>query len=125
MGSLPKVGRQGGDIQLVQKLTTLVSLKGEDLLLQAGSEDMVRYHRLRASVPSRLWKWAVAAAWRWQGTKEHINVLEMRAVLNAVRWRLERRGQVKIKFVHMVDSMVCLHSLARGRSSSLKLRRTL
>ena len=49
----------------------------------------------------------------------------MRAVLNAIRWRLERRGQIKIKFVHMVDSMVCLHSLARGRSSSLKLRRTL
>lgn len=125
MGRLPKSASEAGDLRLVQKLTTLVSLKGEDLLLQAGSEDLVRYHRLRASVPARLWKWAVAAAWRWQGQKEHINVLEMRAVLNAIRWRLERRGQIKIKFVHMVDSMVCLHSLARGRSSSLKLRRTL
>ena len=111
--------------QLVQKLSTMVSLKGEDLLLQASSEDLVRYHRLRASLPARLWRWRVAASWRWTGGREHINVLEMRAVLNSLRWRLERHSQVRIKFVHMVDSLVCLHSLSRGRSSSLKLRRTL
>lgn len=127
----PAMGEQqtkpscGSELKLVEKLTTLVSLRGDDLLLQAGSEDLVRYHRLRASVPSRLWKWAVAASWKWKGSKEHINVLEMRAVFNALRWRLERRAQVKVKFVHMVDSLVCLHSLARGRSSSRKLRRTL
>jgi site-specific DNA-cytosine methylase len=111
--------------QLVRKLSSLVSLKGEDLLLQAGSEDLVRYQRMRASLPARLWRWRVASSWQWRGGREHINVLEMRAVLNALRWRLERQSQVKIKFVHMVDSLVCLHSLSRGRSSSRKLRRTL
>lgn len=125
LGMQQSVKQGGSELQLVEKLTTLVSLKGEDLLLQAGSEDVVRYHRLRASVPARLWKWSVAASWQWQGSREHINVLEMRAVFNALRWRLERRGQIKIKFVHMVDSLVCLHSLSRGRSSSRKLRRTL
>lgn len=111
--------------KLIKKLTCLVSLKGEDLLLQSQTEDVVRYHRLRASVPARLWKWRVAASWQWSADREHINVLEMRAVLNALRWRLERKGQTQIKFVHMVDSLVCLHSLTRGRSSSRKLRRTL
>ena len=110
---------------LVEKLTTLVSMKGEDLLLQASSEDVAKYHRLRASIPANLWKWRTAASWRWIGNKEHINVLELRAVLCALRWRLEKKHQVGIKLVHLVDSQVCLHALSRGRSSSRKLRRTL
>ena len=120
--SIPQSGLEG---KLIKKLSCLVSLKGEDLLLQSQTEEVVKYHRLRASVPARLWKWRVAASWKWQGGREHINVLEMRAVLNALRWRLERQGHIQVKFVHMVDSLVCLHSLSRGRSSSRKLRRTL
>ena len=110
---------------LVQKLLTMISVKGEDLLLQAASEDVVRYQRLRASVPSKLWKWQTVAGWRWSPSKEHINVLEMRAALTALRWRLEQRKSHRKKFVHLIDSLVCLHSLSRGRSSSLKLKRTL
>ena len=113
------------DKELVGKLMTLVSMKGEDLLLQASSEDVVHYHRLRASIPANLWKWSTAASWRWTGQKEHINVLEMRAVLCSLRWRLERQHHITIKFVHLIDSQVCLHALSRGRSSSRKLRRTL
>eukprot|EP00438_Fugacium_kawagutii_P027994 Skav202945 [mRNA] locus=scaffold422:428893:433714:+ [translate_table: standard] len=112
-------------LELVQKLAPMVSLKGQDLLLQADSEDPVKYHRLRASLPAKLWKWSTAASWRWLGQREHINVLEMRAVLCALRYRLERQLQTRVKFIHMVDSLVVLHSLSRGRSSSRKLRRTL
>ena len=110
---------------LVRKLLSLVSIKGEDLLLQNASEDLVKYHRRRASIPARLWKWKTVASWKWTGQKEHINVLELRAVLTTLRWRLERHKQVNHKFVHLVDSMVTLHALSRGRSSSRKLRRTL
>ena len=55
-----------GGLQLVQKLLSLVSVKGEDVLLQAASEDHVKYHRLRASVPARLWKWSTVAMERQQ-----------------------------------------------------------
>ena len=120
-----QVKGKGAASVLVEKLTSLVSLKGEDLLLQASTEDVVKYHRLRASIPAKLWKWRTAAAWKWTGGKEHINVLEMRAVLCALRWRLEKQHHVAIKMVHLVDSQVCLHALSRGRSSSRKLRRTL
>ena len=41
--------------KLVAKLCGLVSLKGEDLLLQSNTEVPVRYHRLRSSLPGRLW----------------------------------------------------------------------
>eukprot|EP00438_Fugacium_kawagutii_P019340 Skav202391 [mRNA] locus=scaffold1406:428545:431115:- [translate_table: standard] len=110
---------------LVDKLAPMVSLKGEDLLLQASSEEPVKYQRLRASLPAKLWKWSTAASWRWTGRKEHINVLEMRAVLCSLKWRLERQSRTQVRFIHMVDSLVVLHSLSRGRSSSKKLRRTI
>ena len=111
--------------RVVRKLLTLVSIKGEDLMLNASSEDQVKYHRLRASVPSKLWRWKTITGWQWRDNTEHINLLEMRAVLTALRWRIEKHQVIKCKFVHLLDSLVCLHSLARGRSSSRKLKRSL
>eukprot|EP00438_Fugacium_kawagutii_P015349 Skav202567 [mRNA] locus=scaffold2177:274392:277940:- [translate_table: standard] len=113
------------ELSLVRKLVSLVGIKGDDLLLQASSEDVIKYHRMRASVPSRLWKWRTVAGWTWSESTEHINVLEMRAALTALKWRIEKQEVVHSKFVHLLDSLVCLHSLSRGRSSSRKLKRTL
>ena len=112
-------------LELVSKLCTMVSLKGEDLLLQPASEDVTRYHRLRMSIPAKLWAWRTVASWKWTGDREHINSLELRAVLTSLRWRLERHKKVQIKFVHLLDSLVGMHSLSRGRSSSRRLRRTI
>ena len=113
------------ELTLSQKLGGLVSMKSEDLLLQAQSEDTVKYQRLRASLPAKLWKWRTICGWRWNSSGEHINSLEMRAVHTALRWRIMKQKVIKARFIHMVDSLVCLHSLTRGRSSSKKLRRTL
>ena len=112
-------------LDLVSKLCTMVSLKGEDLLLQPASEDVTRYHRRRVSIPARLWSWRTVASWKWTGDREHINSLELRAVLTSLRWRLERHKKVQIKFVHLLDSLVGMHALSRGRSSSRRLRRTI
>lgn len=117
--------RAGCEEVLVKKLLTMGSLKGEDLMLQTSSDEPVKYQRLRASIPARLWKWKTVASWRWVGRKEHINVLELRAVLTSLRWRVERQRRLRTKFIHLVDSLVCLHALSRGRSSSKKLKRTL
>ena len=75
------------ELQLVQKMLTLVSVKGQELALQSSRDDLARYHRLRASVPARLWKWKAVASWKWTGEAEHIKSLELRAVLTALRWR--------------------------------------
>lgn len=40
-------------VGLVSRLLGQVSVKGEDILLQLGSDLPARYHRLRASIPSR------------------------------------------------------------------------
>ena len=113
---------QGG---LVSRLLGQVSVKGEDILLQLGSDLPARYHRLRASVPSKLWRWKDVAGWRWTGDMEHINALELRAVKTAIVWRLKELQDSSCRFLHLVDSLVVLHALSRGRSSSRKLRRTL
>ena len=82
-------------------------------------------HRLRASIPAKLWKWRSIAGWAWKSQEAHINELELRAVLTTLSWRLERRRETQCRFIHLVDSLVCLHCLSRGRSSSKKLRRVL
>lgn len=120
-----KIQGSENEERLVSKLLTMVSFKGEDLLLQSSSEDQVKYHRLRASIPSGLWAWKTITGWKWRDSNEHINVLEMRAVLTAMRWRIEKQQVTRSKFVHLLDSMVCLHALSRGRSSSRKLKRSL
>ena len=110
---------------LVQKLCGLISLKGEDILLQAPTDTPVKFHRLRTSVPTGLWRWKTITGWQWTGATEHINVLELRAVLTTVKYRIEQLGNLDIRGVHLVDSLVVLHALTRGRSSSRKMRRTL
>ena len=74
---------------LVSRLLGQVSVKGEDILLRLGTDLPARYHRLRASIPSKLWRWKDVAGWRWTGDAEHINALELRAVKTAIVWRLK------------------------------------
>ena len=110
---------------LVRKLIGLVSQKGEDILLQHQTDIPVKYHRLRMSLPPKLWRWKTVSGWAWKDATEHINVLELRAALTSVKWSIERFQHFDTRCVHLVDSLVVLHSLARGRSSSRKMRRTL
>ena len=108
---------------LVRKLAGVAPLKGEDILLQASPEAPLRYHRLRMSIPAKLWR-RIISGWKWTGAAEHINVLEARATFTTLCWRAEHLKQMDQRCVHLVDSIVVLHYLIRGRSSSRKMRRT-
>ena len=110
---------------LLRKLLGLVSIKGEDLMVQSASEPQVKFHRLRTSVPAKLWKWREVAGWSWKRAGDHINILELRAVLTTIRWMVQRRRLRQCRVLHLIDSLVCLHALSRGRSSSQKLRMVL
>ena len=110
---------------LVTKLLGITSIKGEDLLLQSSSEQTVKFQRLRASIPAGLWKWRDLAGWAWKGDPEHINSLELRAVYTTLKWWVLKKRVRSCRFLHLVDSLVVLHALSRGRTSSRKLRRTL
>ena len=115
----------GSEYDLAFKLGNLISLKGEGILLSTPTTQMVKFHRLRASVPAKLWKWKIVSGWRWTRGHEHINSLELRAILNALRWRLEHQGHHGRRMLRLTDSLVCLHALTRDRTSSRKLRRSM
>jgi hypothetical protein len=122
----PPRGEAGDHMEeLAFKIANLVSIKGEDVALCTPSSQMARFHRLRASVPSGLWRWRIVAGWQWMDAREHINSLELRAILTSLRWRIEHHLHIKIRYIHLTDSLVCLHCLSRGRSSSRRLRRTM
>ena len=95
------------------------------MLLQADTEMTVKHHRLRTSIPAKLWRWRTVAGWSWKSQSDHINVLELRAILTSIRWWVKKKRCSSARFLHLTDSLVCLHSLCRGRTSSRKMRRTL
>ena len=47
------------------------------------------------------------------------------ARLACLQWRLEHMQNHDCRILHLTDSLVCLHSMTRGRTSSRRLRRTL
>ena len=61
-------------------------------------------------------RWRVKLAYRLEG--EQINMLELRALLAAVRLWARRGGHRRRSCLHLVDYQVCLSALAKGRSSS-------
>ena len=85
----------------------------------------VKFHRLRSSVPGKLWRWKEVTGWQWRHSGEHIDVLELRAILTTLRWLVVRRGAHRRRFLRLTDILVCLRSLSRGRTSSRKLRHVL
>ena len=115
----------GTETGLVQRLGRLVSTKGSDLMLTAAQDEIQSYQRLRHTVNAKMWRWKVVSGWRWRSPGEHINSLELRAILACLRWRTEHLGEHGCRILHLTDSLVCLHSLSRGRTSSRRLRRTL
>ena len=52
------------------------------------------------------------------GEAEHINRLELRSILLALRWRVQRLGECQCRFIHLTDSYVSMSVVSKGRSSS-------
>ena len=107
---------------LVQKLATLVSARGTDVLLTAPTMCVPKFQRLRSSVPAG-WKTVCGLRWRrTPGRPEHINKLELRALFTALKWRIQKQQRLGHRFLHLTDSMVSLLVTNKGRSFSRKLR---
>ena len=77
----------------------------------------------REAIPVKRWRWQVVLAFKQEG--DHINVLEMRAIAAAVRWRLRKGDGIRSRAVHLTDSQVCQSVIVKGRSSSRRLRQVL
>ena len=71
----------------------------------------------RQSIPAVIWRWQTVFATKWKFL-HHINSLEMRALLLALKWRARFKPQFNCRIVHLVDSFVALSICSKGRTSS-------
>ena len=111
--------------ELSSRLCHLVSTKGTDVLLKSTTDTVPPSHRFRQSIPQKLWRWKAVCSWRWPVSPhgpQHINKLEIKAIYTSLKWRIFQQRVSKSKCLHLVDSMVSLQILNKGRSSSHKLR---
>ena len=52
-------------------------------------------------------------------------MLELRAYLSALKWRLRKLAHHRVRCFHLLDSQVCIAVIVKGRSSSFALSRVL
>jgi hypothetical protein len=69
---------------------------------------------------TRACRWGTVISRAWNDV-EHINVLELRAVLLAAHWVVSHPSAVSRRVLLLVDSTVALYALWKGRSSSYPL----
>ena len=109
--------------RLVYQYLRRMEFRGSDVRLDLGvvyRPDAI----IRTTVDPRRWVWKVAQSWRWQRA-EHINLLELRAILRTLEWRARTASFHSCRCPHLSDSQICLAVLVKGRSSSRKVNRIL
>ena len=67
-------------------------------------------------------QWTTIVSSRWE-REEHINALELRAAMTAVRWALSSSSAMNSRLLLLCDSSAVLGALSKGRSSSVLLLR--
>lgn len=108
---------------LVHHYLRRMEFRGSDVRLDVGL-----FYRPeaapRTSIDPSRWSWTVAHSYPFK-TEEHINILELRAILHTLEWRARTSTFHSCRFLHLSDSQVCLAVLTKGRSSSRKVNRLL
>ena len=94
------------------------------MLVSAGKAANLLSIRLVMSFVAlmRGWIWGSHGALR---EREHINLLELRAILRGLQWRARTKRFCSCRFLHFADSQICLVVLCKGRPSSRKINRIL
>ena len=107
--STMKPGQEG---EHLADLGRHVGLKGTDIRLVATKESKSG-REVMTPYPAFQWFWRTMMAYRW-ATSQHINVLEMTAILAELRRRARSALCFKTRYVHVIDSMVCYWALEKG-----------
>ena len=78
----------------------------------------------RAGLRTSYFGWRIVHGYKWKHTS-HINALELQGVVNSLQWRLRRLANYRKRVLHLVDSQVVASVVAKGRTSSFRLRKSL
>lgn len=76
----------------------------------------------RQSVDPTHWCWKVLMSYTWKEKGQHINVLELVAVLDVLRRQGRDQKFHNQRLVTLVDNQVAVSSLSKGRSSAKALQ---
>ena len=109
--------------ELAELLFRSVDHTGGLLRKAPGSTEVPHIAPMRSLDP-RSWRWRTVVSWAWpeEVTEEHINKLELRALLTALRWRVRTPGLQGTRVLHLCDSRVSIGVAQRARSGSFALQ---
>ena len=115
------LGKLSDEELLAYLFTRKATQKGSDIRVDLnmpfGLGDACRH-----SVDPTNWTWKVLMSYAWKQAGQHINTLETVAVLDLVRKLGRDPKQHSKKAIILVDNMVALGVLAKGRSSAKALK---
>ena len=118
-----RLGKVNADAGLVLHLFKYCHHRGTDVRLSSGAPAKLQEFR-RQPLDANLWVWRVALSYRWKH-EQHINVLELSAVLDCLRHFLKSGRFLNKRVLVLLDSQVSLGVLSKGRSSSSSLNAVL
>ena len=109
-------GKDGGarllNVRLIHQYLRRMEFRGSDVRL-----DLQVVYRpdaaVRTTVDPRRWVWKTAQSYE---RNEHINLLELRAILRSLEWRARSASFHSCRFLHLSDSQICFDK----RSQQLK-----
>lgn len=109
--------------RLVSVFVRRQEFRGSDVRLDVGS--LYRPDSFpRGAVDPGRWQWHVCQSYAFN-TEEHINILELRALIICLEWRLRNSKFNRCRALHLTDSQIALCVAVKGRSSSKALNRLL
>ena len=113
---------EGNEQDHLAWLIRQVGLRGTDVRITMPGDQIQR--EVVYPYPAFRWLWRTVLSYRWSAS-QHINVLEVTAVLTEFRRRLRDPDNMNTRFLNVVDSLVTYFALTKGRSGSKRLNRTL
>ena len=107
-------------VQAVSLFGTKVNHTGSDVRVATGELCNPKLFP-RQSISACLWNWKVLFSTKWQ-LSEHINTLELRAILLSLEARMRKHKLTGRRVLHLSDSFVSVSVLSKGRSSARSIQ---
>ena len=118
-GTLSVEGARESPQSLNRFLLRRVNHTGSDVRVTTGEILCPRAYP-RQSVDPAWWEWQILFHTLWQ-KQEHINCLEMRSILLAVKFYIFHLKESNVRLFHVTDSYVSMSIIGKGRTSSKKI----
>ena len=109
--------------ELVHEILRQGERAGTDIRLDVGIPFRFKAFP-RAGLRTSYFQWKIIQGYKWKFAS-HINCLELQAVVNSLNWRLRKLGNHRKRVLHLVDSQVVASIVAKGCTSSFRLRKAL